>query len=222
MLSNTVGGVGGIRSAVWYQMLHLIHLTLLLLSRKSLTPFVSNVKRRLWELCAEHHQGTGSEKFSAKVAGARIKFQADTWCTSWPPAARSARPRGRVASPPPPSQVVEPGQEAGTEERGGLQHHVWPAGRRGRPQNNNYQAARLGTDGRSALFLFWFEKRKLWLFCASQLSSALFRMTQGITSRDWDVLNNNQEPTQPSLYLISSDSRAGQGQTPIAGQYRKE
>ena len=31
---------------------------------------------------AADHDPTGSGKFSAKVAGARIKYQADTWCTS--------------------------------------------------------------------------------------------------------------------------------------------
>ena len=75
VLSKTVGGVGGRR-------IYLLHLTLLLLSRKSLTPFVSNVRSDLAGGAVEHHQGTGSEKFSAKVAGARIKFQVDTWWTS--------------------------------------------------------------------------------------------------------------------------------------------
>ena len=41
-------------------------------------------------------------------------------------------------------------------------------------------------------------------------SSALFRLTQGITRTDWDVLNNNPATSLP---LISSDNPAEQGQS---------
>ena len=189
MLSKTVESV---------HYIYLPHLTLHLLSRKSLTPFVSNVRSDLAGGAVEHHQGTGSEKFSAKVAGARIKFQVDTWWTSWPPGARSEVTRGGVAGSPASCQVVEARQETETDWGGVRLHHVCPlcspagreGGRGGRPHQQLPGSPAVSTDGRCSLPLLVWEAQIMIVPCQQQPAararwcSALFRMTQGISSSD--------------------------------------
>ena len=75
--------------------------------------------------------------------------------------------RARVAGSPASCQVVEARQETETDWGGVRLHHVcWlcsPAGREGGEGGltNNYQPAQQSAQMVAALFLFWFEKRKL-------------------------------------------------------------